>query len=90
MNDYTQLGANQEIHESGLIYDLNSLLAYLLKVQDPRKPKGKRYGLAHLLVLILLAKMAGEDKPTGITEWVGLRALARSSFGRSGGGSPGK
>jgi predicted transposase YbfD/YdcC len=81
MNDYTQLGANQEIHESGLIYDLNSLFAYLLKVQDPRKPKGKRYGLAHLLVLILLAKMAGEDKPTGITEWVGLRVEQFKEFG---------
>jgi predicted transposase YbfD/YdcC len=86
MNNYTQLEANQEIHETGLIYDLNSLFAYLLKIQDPRKPKGKRYGLANILVLILLAKMAGEDKPTGIAEWVALRIEKFQEFGLLPGG----
>jgi predicted transposase YbfD/YdcC len=45
----------------------------LLRVVDPRKAKGKRYLLETLLTLILLAKLAGEDKPTGITEWVAHR-----------------
>jgi predicted transposase YbfD/YdcC len=73
MSDYTQVGPDQEIYVTGLIYDLKSLFAFLLQVVDPRKAKGKRYLLETLLTLILLAKMAGEDKPTGITEWVAHR-----------------
>jgi hypothetical protein len=73
MSDYTQVGPDQEIYVTGLIYDLKSLFAFLLRVVDPRKAKGKRYLLETLLTLILLAKLAGEDKPTGITEWVAHR-----------------
>ena len=40
---------------------------------DKRKAKGKRYLLETLLTLILLAKLGGEDKPTGISEWVAHR-----------------
>lgn len=71
--DYNQLEPQQEIHESGMIYDLNSLFGYLLQVPDTRKAKGKQYPLPSLLILILLAKLGGEDKPTGITEWVAHR-----------------
>ena len=71
--DYNQLTPNQEIYETGLIYDLKSLFAYLQRVTDPRKAKGKRYTLVSLLMLILLAKLCGEDTPSGITEWVAHR-----------------
>ena len=71
--DYTQIGPNQEIHASGLIYDLNSLFAYLLCVKDTRKANGKLYPLEVLLVLMILAKLACEDKPSGIAEWVANR-----------------
>jgi predicted transposase YbfD/YdcC len=71
--DYTQIGPNQEIHASGLIYDLNSLFAFLLRVKDTRKAQGKLYPLEVLLVLMVLAKLASEDKPTGIAEWVANR-----------------
>lgn len=73
MSDYTQVGSEQEIYVTGLIYDLKSLFAFLLRVIDPRRAKGKRYLLETLLTLILLAKLAGEDNPTGITEWVAHR-----------------
>jgi predicted transposase YbfD/YdcC len=73
MSDYTQVGPEQEIYTTGLIYDLKSLFAFLLQVVDPRKAKGKRYLLETLLSLILLAKLAGEDKPSGISEWVAHR-----------------
>jgi len=73
MSDYNQVGPKQEIYLTGIIYDLKSLFASLLGVADKRKAKGKRYLLETLLTLILLAKLAGEDKPTGITEWVAHR-----------------
>jgi len=40
---------------------------------DRRKARGKRYSLPFLLTAILLAKLAGEDTPKGIAEWLKLR-----------------
>jgi predicted transposase YbfD/YdcC len=45
----------------------------LQEVTDVRKARGQRYSLAFLLVLIILAKLAGENKPKGIAEWLQLR-----------------
>jgi predicted transposase YbfD/YdcC len=72
--DYTNLSPYQEVDENGLVFDLGSLYDFLKKVSDPRKDHGKRYSLASLLVLMLLAKLGGEDKPSGITDWVAERA----------------
>jgi predicted transposase YbfD/YdcC len=60
----------QEQNENGLVFDLDSLYGYMAKVEDTRKAKGKRYPLTSLLILMLLAKLAGEDKPSGIAEWI--------------------
>jgi predicted transposase YbfD/YdcC len=73
MTDYTHIGPHQEIDSSGLIYDLNSLYAFLLRIKDTRHAKGKIYPLVTLLVLMILAKLGGEDTPTGIAEWVANR-----------------
>ena len=69
MTDYNEIGPKQEIAASGLVYDRDSLFAILLQVEDRRHAKGKIYPLANLLALILLAKLAGEDTPSGIAEW---------------------
>lgn len=71
--DYTNLAAHEEVDANGLIYDIGSLYAYFEKVVDTRQAKGKRYALATLLVLLLLAKLGGEDQPSGIAEWVSHR-----------------
>ena len=55
--DYTELEPHQEVHRTGIIYDLKSLFAYLLRVTDPRHARGKQYPLELLLVLILLASL---------------------------------
>lgn len=68
--DYNQW---QEQNENGLVFDLGSLYDYLGRVKDMRKAKGKRYTLISLLVLMLLAKLGGEDKPSGIAEWIAHR-----------------
>jgi hypothetical protein len=71
--DSITLATNEGCSEEGFIFEIHSLYAFLERVTDPRKPKGLRYPLATLLLLILLAKMGGQDHPTGISEWVKLR-----------------
>jgi predicted transposase YbfD/YdcC len=58
----------------GVVFDVGSLYSRLLKVADHRARRGVRYELALLLLLVVLAKLAGQDKPDGIAEWVKLRA----------------
>ena len=64
----------------GFVVDWGSLYDYLTRVEDRRDPRGVRYPLARVLALALLAKLAGEDRLTGIAEWVQHRkeALARA------------
>jgi hypothetical protein len=57
------------------VFDLASLLARLQTLSDRRCPKGLRYALAPVLLLIILAKLAGEDKPQAIADWIGVRGL---------------
>ncbi len=71
--DYINVPLNQEISVSGLIYDLGSLYDYLSKVTDTRLARGKRYALTTLLLLIVLAKMAGQHNPSQIADWVAHR-----------------
>lgn len=52
---------------------LPSLAALLAGVSDRRKPKGLRYPLPPLLVLLSLAKFCGQDRPAAIAEWVSHR-----------------
>lgn len=71
--DYTNLTPNQDVSETGLIFEIGSLYTYFQRVTDTRKAKGKLYSLAQLLVLMMLAKLAGEDRPSGIADWVAHR-----------------
>jgi hypothetical protein len=65
--------SKQRENEHGLVFDIGSLYEYLLQIEDTRQAKGKRYTLIELLVVMLLAKLGGEDKPSGIAEWVAYR-----------------
>lgn len=58
---------------TGKVYNLVSLYDRFQGVQDSRKKRGKRYALETILMGIFLAKLCGEDKPSGIAEWVRLR-----------------
>jgi hypothetical protein len=58
---------------SPFYFDLNSLYHHFLQLSDTRKARGKRYKLAAILVMTLLAKLAGEDEPEGIAHWLALR-----------------
>lgn len=58
----------------GVVFDVGSLYSRLTDLPDHRARRGVRYALAVLLLAVLLAKLAGQDKPEGIAEWVQLRA----------------
>lgn len=58
---------------TGQVINLGSLYGRFAELKDKRKAKGKRYALATILLGIFLAKLCGEDKPSGIAEWVELR-----------------
>jgi hypothetical protein len=57
---------------TGKVINLSSLYASFQGMHDRRKSKGKRYALATFMLGIFLAKLCGEDKPSGIAEWVKL------------------
>lgn len=71
--DYTQVPLHQEIEATGLIYDLGSLYDYFTQVPDPRGSRGKQYALSEVLVLMLLAKMAGQNNPSQMADWLAER-----------------
>lgn len=71
--NYSTLAASLPQDADGFLFDVGSLYAHLLKLRDQRKRRGLRYALAMILVAVVLAKLAGEDKPKGIAEWVQLR-----------------
>ncbi len=71
--DYNSQTPKHTVDENGLIFTINSLYDYLRKITDTRQARGKRYTLASLLLVIILAKLCGEDKPSGISDGVGKR-----------------
>jgi predicted transposase YbfD/YdcC len=56
------------------IFSLESLYARLCQLADQRQRRGVRYPLAFVLAVMTLAKLAGQDKPCSIAEWVAERA----------------
>jgi hypothetical protein len=57
----------------GNLFEIGSLYDRFRSMKDNRKARGKRYELTMILVLIVLAKLSGEDKPSGIAEWAQIR-----------------
>jgi predicted transposase YbfD/YdcC len=57
----------------GTVFDLGGLYTEFDKLSDTRKARGKRYRLALVLLLVVLAKLCGEDRPYGIAQWLTAR-----------------
>jgi predicted transposase YbfD/YdcC len=53
--------------------DVDSLYAALAQLKDKRHARGVRYALVTVLIYTVLAKLAGEDRLSGICEWVRYR-----------------
>src|SRR5258706_7559837 len=72
--DYSTLGVeNRDPHlpERG---QMHSLYEVCQQVKDGRAARGKQYEVAALLVLLLVAKLAGEQSLLRASEWIQLRA----------------
>jgi predicted transposase YbfD/YdcC len=57
----------------GFVIDVDSLYQHLATLTDGRHARGKRYALVIVLVYIVLAKLAGQDRLYGISQWVSHR-----------------
>ena len=67
--EYSTLQPWQEIGETEIMHDRDSLYGRFHQIKDPRGAKGKRYSLVMLLAVIFLAKLVGKDKPDEIADW---------------------
>jgi len=71
--DCTILDFDVNTDPAGFIVDLGSLYDCLARLTDHRCARGKRYALVTVLVFLVLAKLAGQDRIYGISQWVRLR-----------------
>ena len=60
MNLTIEQAIEQEAQGS-LVFSVTNLMAHLAQITDPRQARGVRYPLVSLLVLLILAKLGGED-----------------------------
>ena len=68
--DYTTLLCEVKESQDQGQKQLHSLYAVCQQLVDGRAARGKRYDLARLLLLLVLAKLAGMKSLLGASEWV--------------------
>ena len=56
-----------------MLFDLDALYTCLQTIPDHRDRRGIRYSLASLLMIGVLAKLAGQDSSRGMAHWAKLR-----------------
>lgn len=71
--NYSSVAQEVAHDEVGVLFEVGSLYARCQGLTDRRKARGTIYPLALVVLAFVLAKLSGEDKPTGIAEWVRLR-----------------
>src|SRR5215212_6700723 len=70
--------------QEAMLFEVGGLWQRLAALTDARRARGKRYPLALVLLLIVLAKLGGEDRPSGIADWVMHRRRAlHAALGRA-------
>jgi predicted transposase YbfD/YdcC len=65
-----------QIAAEGCVIDLGSLYADLARLHDHRHARGLRHALVTVLIYIVLAKLAGQDRVYGISQWTKHRQQA--------------
>ncbi len=61
---------------TAVVFNIAELMARLSQLTDTRNKRGKIYPLGMILTMVILAKLAGEDKPSGIADWIRYRCDA--------------
>ncbi len=74
--DYSVPDFDVNIEPEGLVIDLGSLYDQLATLTDLRCARGKRYALVTILAFLVLAKLSGEDRLYGISQWARYRKNA--------------
>ena len=69
----TTISTSLHLPNEALLFDLDELYARLQTIPDHRKKRGVRYPLASLLMIGVLAKLAGQDSSRGMSHWAKLR-----------------
>jgi len=75
MKKYTPISFEINLCPEGFVFDVHSLIAALMGLKDLRDARGLRYALVTVLVLVILAKLAGEDFLRGIAQWIKERQV---------------
>jgi len=57
----------------GKVINVGLIYQYLLRVKDGRSRRGIRYQAATVMLLFILAKLCGQNKVSGIADWVQQR-----------------
>src|SRR5438270_4177021 len=70
MMDYTTLFPKSQEGQEQPVERMQSLYQVCQQLVDGRKARGKRYDLAGLLVVLVLAKLAGMQSLVGASDWV--------------------
>jgi predicted transposase YbfD/YdcC len=66
---YSASRVKQDYGATGVLYDHGSVYEGFSRLTDKRKARGKIYRLETIMMIIVLAKLSGEDKPSGIADW---------------------
>lgn len=77
--DYTTLALPPIVVSEEDLKPMHSLYVALQDLPDARRGQGKRYELALILCLLVLAKLAGQKTLSGATEWIRHRGEALAS-----------
>ncbi len=71
--NYSTLAQALAHASDGVVFELGRLYNRLADLTDRRHRRGRRYAWALVLLITLVAKLAGQATPDGIAEWVKLR-----------------
>src|ERR1700694_6181959 len=59
-----------------ILFDVGSLCAHFSHLVDGRKARGKRYSLVTILMLMIIAKLCGQETPEAMADWAQQRVEA--------------
>jgi len=69
----TTISSRLALPNQALLFNLEALYGQLQRVKDRRHRRGVRYPLPELLLIGILAKLAGQTSSRAIAEWAALR-----------------